>query len=312
MLNEKNIQNSWDWFYGWDAAGQQSVQMLPPGNTNTPTAVYMAQDAYGKQTGSIPSYAYTNGFGARWGSFAHREVGLVQMGFRFYDEQTGRWLNRDPIGQSGGLNLYEYANNNPTNYFDATGRNPLLVSGAFGALIGGTIGGLVAWYNGEDIWSGVGKGAFLGGMAGLTFGIGSGVATGLGANAFFSGVIGGTLADAAVQNTEIIFDWRDSYDWKRTVLAGGLGGAFASCPVKITRWSGEKGAPIEAGRFVMLGGPNRLTWFSAGGPDLLRDKGYQFTNYTTQWVNPNSLRFPTVANGEPNAFMALNKTSLAK
>src|SRR5690606_8448592 len=35
------------------------------------------------------------------------ETGLMLMGHRFYDPDVGRFLNRDPIGFSGGMNLFE-------------------------------------------------------------------------------------------------------------------------------------------------------------------------------------------------------------
>ncbi len=38
--------------------------------------------------------------------------------------EMGRWLNRDPIGEEGGLNLYVYVSNNGINYFDYLGLAP--------------------------------------------------------------------------------------------------------------------------------------------------------------------------------------------
>ena len=39
-----------------------------------------------------------------------------------YDRNDGRrWLSRDPLGEEGGLNLYEYVGNDPLNYFDLYG-----------------------------------------------------------------------------------------------------------------------------------------------------------------------------------------------
>lgn len=43
----------------------------------------------------------------------------------FYDPQQGRWLNRDPIEEQGGRNLYIIVNNNPVNQIDALGQIPL-------------------------------------------------------------------------------------------------------------------------------------------------------------------------------------------
>jgi RHS repeat-associated protein len=49
------------------------------------------------------------------------ETDLVYYGYRFYNPATGRWLNRDPLGEHGGLNLYGFVNNNPNSYLDPLG-----------------------------------------------------------------------------------------------------------------------------------------------------------------------------------------------
>ncbi|MGE0269232.1 MAG: RHS repeat-associated core domain-containing protein [Candidatus Omnitrophota bacterium] len=49
------------------------------------------------------------------------ESGLYYYGYRYYDPEIGRWLNRDPIGEQGGLNVYGFINNNPILYVDALG-----------------------------------------------------------------------------------------------------------------------------------------------------------------------------------------------
>jgi RHS repeat-associated protein len=41
--------------------------------------------------------------------------------FRAYDHTTGRWLSRDPIGETGGINLYGYTNNDPASRIDPLG-----------------------------------------------------------------------------------------------------------------------------------------------------------------------------------------------
>lgn len=47
--------------------------------------------------------------------------GLVYYGFRFYNVELGRWLNRDPMGESGGVNLSAFVNNNPVQCVDNLG-----------------------------------------------------------------------------------------------------------------------------------------------------------------------------------------------
>ncbi len=49
------------------------------------------------------------------------ETGLYYYGYRYLLPRLGRWLNRDPLGELGGTNLYVYANNGPTYAADPLG-----------------------------------------------------------------------------------------------------------------------------------------------------------------------------------------------
>ena len=49
------------------------------------------------------------------------ETGLYYYGYRYYDPETGRWLNRDPIEESGGVNLYGFTINSAIDHFDVLG-----------------------------------------------------------------------------------------------------------------------------------------------------------------------------------------------
>jgi RHS repeat-associated protein len=42
-------------------------------------------------------------------------------GYRYYSPQFGRWINRDVISESGGINLYAFAQNNAISAFDVFG-----------------------------------------------------------------------------------------------------------------------------------------------------------------------------------------------
>jgi RHS repeat-associated protein len=48
-------------------------------------------------------------------------TGLLYRRNRYYDPQTGRFTQEDPIGLAGGLNLYGYAGGDPVNFSDPFG-----------------------------------------------------------------------------------------------------------------------------------------------------------------------------------------------
>jgi hypothetical protein len=50
---------------------------------------------------------------------------LPQSGHCFYNPSTGRWLNRDPIGENGGGNLHAFARNEPVEHVDRLGQEVL-------------------------------------------------------------------------------------------------------------------------------------------------------------------------------------------
>ena len=45
-------------------------------------------------------------------------IGLDTDGFRYYDPETARYLQRDPLGYADGLNAYLSVHNNPVNHVD--------------------------------------------------------------------------------------------------------------------------------------------------------------------------------------------------
>ena len=52
------------------------------------------------------------------------ESGYYQVRNRYLHPTLGRWMSRDPIGYQGGLNLYAYCGNGPTNCVDPMGLGP--------------------------------------------------------------------------------------------------------------------------------------------------------------------------------------------
>ena len=58
----------------------------------------------------------------QWSGEMHdEESSLVYYNYRYYNPADGRWINRDPIAEQGGWNLYAFLGNNPQNKFDALG-----------------------------------------------------------------------------------------------------------------------------------------------------------------------------------------------
>jgi len=51
--------------------------------------------------------------------------GLYNFGYRYYMAGSGRWLNRDPLREAGGLNLYGYVGNDPEGQADGRGLESL-------------------------------------------------------------------------------------------------------------------------------------------------------------------------------------------
>ena len=61
--------------------------------------------------------------------YTDRETGLVSYKRRFYRPEHGRWLNRDPIEEMGGVNLYAFCLNNANSNLDRLGLNVTLTTG---------------------------------------------------------------------------------------------------------------------------------------------------------------------------------------
>ncbi len=52
---------------------------------------------------------------------------LYYYGFRYYSPRFARWLNRDPIGKQGGINLYGMVENNAVNKWDYLGLRTVYI-----------------------------------------------------------------------------------------------------------------------------------------------------------------------------------------
>jgi RHS repeat-associated protein len=75
-------------------------------------------DPYGVRTKLSGDLDADFGFTGHW---HHLPSGLNLSLYRAYSPTLGRWISRDPIGEVGGINLYEYTDDDPINNRDVLG-----------------------------------------------------------------------------------------------------------------------------------------------------------------------------------------------
>ena len=91
-----------------------------------PQASY-SYDPFGNVTAGDGSLATDNPF--RFSSEYHNDITeLVEYIYRKYDPALGRWINRDPIEEQGGWNLYVICKNNEIIHWDTLGTTSCKVT----------------------------------------------------------------------------------------------------------------------------------------------------------------------------------------
>jgi RHS repeat-associated protein len=103
-------------FYHADGNGNITA-MVDSSQTLTATYKY---DPYGNNLGTSGAMSSVNLY-----RFSSKlwcgNAGLYYYGYRFYDPNLQRWLNKDPLGELGGVNLYRGFANDPINRIDVFG-----------------------------------------------------------------------------------------------------------------------------------------------------------------------------------------------
>lgn len=107
-------------FYLFDERGN-TIQRL---NSSQTILSHHRTDAYGLTTTNV---AVANdpfvGMGAQYGYYYESSLGMFYLTNRYYDPTNARFITRDPIGYSGGMNLYGYVGGNPIMRVDPRGTD---------------------------------------------------------------------------------------------------------------------------------------------------------------------------------------------
>ena len=113
------FNGEWSTHNHYFADGNGNITYLVDGS-QVRAALYR-YDPFGNNLTTIGTIAATNHY--RFSSkLIHAPSTLYYYGYRFYNPNLQRWLNADPIGEAGGMNLYRFALNAPVQVVDREGR----------------------------------------------------------------------------------------------------------------------------------------------------------------------------------------------
>ena len=90
-------------------------------DANGNTVAQYTYDAFGKliaKSGPLADF-FRHRFSTK---YCDIETGLYYYGYRFYSPTLMRWMNRDPIEEDGGLNVYAFCLNIPVASYDILGQ----------------------------------------------------------------------------------------------------------------------------------------------------------------------------------------------
>ena len=104
--------------YVIDGDGNANVTMLI--YTNQIIAAKYLYDPFGNTlslSGPLSNFNTYRFASKEW----HGSAGIYYFGRRFYDPILQRFVNRDPLGEQGGINLFGYCGNAPITFYDPLG-----------------------------------------------------------------------------------------------------------------------------------------------------------------------------------------------
>ena len=120
MLPADAFERGGEWFYLHGDALSSTQLVTDESGDQVARFIYGAwgEELYASE--SVPGILenrFVGGLGCR----KDAATGLIYMRHRWYDPALQRFISRDPIGITGGLNLYAYSKNRPVTYVDPMG-----------------------------------------------------------------------------------------------------------------------------------------------------------------------------------------------
>ncbi len=121
LLGRSHLYSGGNWYTHnfYHADGNGNVTYLV--NSSQGLAASYRYDPYGNLISQSGTLAFANVY-----RFSSKEIhwnsGFYYYGYRWYAPNLQRWLNRDPIWERGGYNLYGFTHNDPANLYDSDGR----------------------------------------------------------------------------------------------------------------------------------------------------------------------------------------------
>ena len=176
-----------------------------------------------------------------WRSRRIDPTGFYNLGARYYEPTSGRFLSPDPMGHAASMSLYDFANGDPVNGFDPDGR---LATGAlnggerFAARLNQNIIGLL--YLPQDVAN------VLGGLAGYFTNLGDGGTRGTAWNDTTDAAASLVSADGWKQTGNYLITPEGIADTVFMVDATLAGGLKPSGPVTSTAQLAENGLSRSA------------------------------------------------------------------
>ncbi len=131
--------NNWDsYYYNRDHLGSIREVM----NSDGTLAARYDYDSYGKRSTQYQSSNYQDGCDLAYtGHYIQQspvagQTELELTFYRAYDPELGRWLSADPLGESGGMNLYGYVGGDSLNKIDRLGLQTSTLNPDLAVLLG--------------------------------------------------------------------------------------------------------------------------------------------------------------------------------